>query len=55
MGFSPWDLKESDMTLHTRMHARTHTHTHTHTHPHSVERRGGWERPRASTTRRLTH
>ena len=35
--------------------ARAHTHTHTHTHTHSVERRGGWERPRASTTRRLTH
>ena len=34
-GYSPWGLKESDMTerlKHTDTHRHTHTHTDTHTH-----------------------
>ena len=33
VGYSPWGLKESDMTerlTHTRVHTHAHTHTHTH-------------------------
>ena len=30
VSYSPWGLKELDMTEHVR--TRTHTHTHTHTH-----------------------
>ena len=29
MGYSPWGLKESNMTEHVRTHTHTHTHTRT--------------------------
>ena len=29
-GYSPWGLKELDMTERARAHTHTHTHTHTH-------------------------
>ena len=37
MGYSPWGLKELDMTEQlTYTHTHTHTHTHTYTHIHTT-------------------
>ena len=38
VGYSPWGLKELNVTKHT--HAHTHTHTHTHTHPKTRQQAG---------------
>jgi len=38
VGYSPWGLKELDMTEQlTYTHTHTHTHTHIHTHTHYSE------------------